>query len=331
MGLCLIAFQGRVAAQGPLSTSGFLLVAEQEHGDEKDKKEHEEAKEHDEHEHHEPTDLRLFDFFNTGWTENFEDRERAGKAPRLNLFKTRQGFLEREATFNYGFERRADQGQFDGQEASIGFEYALNRRFEMDVEPFYTWKRTLGPRDNQSGLQWDLGTRFQLIDTEDTAVNFQLRVLTPQAHLDESQTTLAPLLAGFNDLTKYGLYRTGLYYTFEYDALIGPRGQEPESPGLAPGLRASSAITYSAALAKTLVDPEVPLVGDFTLFVEAFGTTNLNGGQRGDTYFSFTPGIRMNLAGREEKAWWLQGGVEIPVTGPRPFDMGVRISLIHDF
>jgi hypothetical protein len=39
----------------------------------------------------------------------------------------------------------------------------------------------------------------------------------------------------------------------------------------------------------------------------------------------------MNLTGREEKAWWLQSGFEIPVASPRGFDMGFRISLIHDF
>jgi hypothetical protein len=90
-------------------------------------------------------------------------------------------------------------------------------------------------------------------------------------------------------------------------------------------------LTYSVATARTLVDSEVPLIGDFTVFLEAFGATDLNGSRTNRTLISLTPGVRMNLAGRDEKAWWLQTGVEIPVFGPRAFDYGFRIALIHDF
>ena len=207
----------------------------------------------------------------------------------------------------------------------------MNRRFELDLEPLYTWKAGRNGRPSQDGLRWDTGARFQLIDTADTAINFQLRVLTPNSRLDERQTTLGFVFAGFNDLTSKGLCRMGLYYHFEYQSLLGPRGEEPEAEGLPPGQRPSGRITYSAALAKTLVEPKVPLFGDFTVFVESFGSTDLNGSRSGQTYFSFTPGVRTNLTGREEKAWWLQTGFEIPVTRQRSNDMGFRISLIRDF
>ena len=353
LGLGLAVCQARAGAQDAPTVSGLLpsspVLSEQgkppsaqeyyEQGRPKDSKgkhddphaKHDDHGGHDDHKHHEPPDLGLRDFLTTGWDEKFEERHRKGVAPRFNLFKTRQGFLEQIFAVDYGYLSRTDGGRFNEHEAAAGFEYALNRRFEIDAKPFYTWKTSRGERASQNGLRWDLGTRFQLIDTTDTAVNVQLRVVTPSAHLEDRQTTLGFVFAGFNDLTKHGLCRTGLYYHVEYDALLGPRDAEPEAEGLPPVQRASSRITYSVALAKTLVDPEVPLIGDFTVFLEAFGATDLNGTKSSQTFFSFTPGVRMNLSGREEKAWWLQTGYEIPVTGPRAFNYGFRIALIRDF
>ena len=58
----------------------------------------EEGHEHEaEHHAEEPADLFPCDFFRTGWDEPFEERPREGRAPRFNLFKSRQGFLERIA------------------------------------------------------------------------------------------------------------------------------------------------------------------------------------------------------------------------------------------
>lgn len=334
MALALAICQPRAEAQGPISATGLISSAEEakkdkSHDDPKDK--HDEGHDHGGHQHHEPPDLGLRDFLTSGWTDKFEERERQGRAPRFNLFKTRQGFLERIVAVNYGFQYRVEHGQFDEHEAAVGIEYALNRRFEIDIEPLYTWKFARGDRRSQDGLRWETGLRFQLIDTADWAVNYQVRVATPNSHVDQRQTGIGSVLAGFNDLTKLGLRRTGVYYHFEYQALAGPRDEEPEAEGLPPGQKASSRITYALAFAKTLIDRPAPLVSDLTIFVEGFGATNLNGSRRNETYFSFTPGIRMNLSGREEKAWWLQGGYEIPVTGPRALDMGFRLSLIRDF
>ncbi len=307
-----------------------------EHGkDEHDKGEHGEGEHgeghegHHEHEHEEPSDLTLQDFFSTGWGEKFEERHREGHAPRFNLFKSRQGFLERIVVGSYAYTDGADGGRVNEHELSAGLEWAIDRRFQIGVEPLYTWqrRRAVGdePGRNTDGLRWDFSTRLQLIDTADRAYNFQARVITPSTRIEAAQTELAFTFAGFEDLTKtVGLERVGLYHHIEYAALIGPRGPDEDR-------RPTGLLRYDVSVAKTLVDPTVPLIGDFTVFLEAFGQTDLDGARSGRTAISFTPGIRFNPTGREEKAWWIQAGVEFPVTGPRPFNERVLLSLTRDF
>jgi hypothetical protein len=282
---------------------------------------------HEAGEHHEqPSDLFPCDFFRTGWVEPFEERPREGRAPRFKLFKSRQGFLERIAVGGYTYTNGVDAGNFNEHELAAGLEWAFNRRFAFEIEPFYTWQRPSSDQGRHAdGLRWNFGTLFQLIDTADRAYNFQLHAITPNRHLDAEQTELSFALAGFEDLTKtLGLHRVGLYHDIDYVTLIGPRGAGEER-------RAANAVRYDVSLAKTLVEGNVALVADFTVFLEAFGQTELDGAHSGRTEFSFTPGFRFNPTGREEKAWWVQAGVEFPVTGPRPFNERVFLEVIHDF
>ncbi|HMF12632.1 MAG TPA: hypothetical protein VKE94_10010 [Gemmataceae bacterium] len=283
--------------------------------------------EHEHGGHHEqPSDLYACDFFRTGWGERFEERPSEGRAPRFKLFKSRQGFLERIAFGAYAYTNGLDAGNVNEHELAAGLEWAFNRRFEFDVEPFYTWQRPSTEEGRHAdGLRWDFGTRFQLLDTADRAYNFQIHVVTPNRHLDADQTALGFALAGFEDLTNtLGLHRVGLYHDVEYVAFLGPREAGDER-------RAANELRYDVSLAKTLVEGNVPLVADLTVFVEAFGQTELDGSHSGRSTFSFTPGFRFNPTGREEKAWWIQAGIEFPVTGPLPFNERVFVAVIHDF
>jgi hypothetical protein len=287
----------------------------------------EEGHDHEaEHHAEEPADLFPCDFFRTGWDEPFEERPREGRAPRFNLFKSRQGFLERIALADYVYTNGLENRTLDDHLVIAGLEWAFNRRLEIEVGPFYEWRRPSSPDARRGdGLSGEYGALFQLLDTADWAFNLQVHAVTPETHLDVHQTELAFALAGFNDLTHtLGLRRVGLYYDAEYVALIGPRGAGDER-------RPANLMRYDVSVAKTLVEPTVPLVTDFTVFVEAFGETELDGSNSGRTLVTFTPGIRFNPTGREEKARWVQAGVEFPVTRPRPFNERVLLAVIHDF
>ncbi|HEX5270844.1 MAG TPA: hypothetical protein VFW33_10170, partial [Gemmataceae bacterium] len=294
---------------------------------------HREGEGHHEGEEHreEPSDLFPCDFFRTGWDEPFEDRPREGRAPRFNLFKSRQGFLERDVVLGYSYTNGLEDGRVNEHEVAGEVQWAFNRRFGVGVESLSTWQRPGSEGGRRAdGLRWDFSTRWQLIDTADCAFNFQVHVITPESHLDEHQTGLAFTLAGFEDLTKtLGLYRFGLYQHVEYVSLIGPRGVTGEAGGGGEEgdvarppeeRRPASLLRYDVSVAKTFVDPNVPLVGDLTAFVEAFAETELDGSHSGSTAVTLTPGIRFNPTGREERPWWVQAAVEFPVSGPRAFN-----------
>ncbi len=192
-----------IAAQEKAETHGADgHAAEGSHGAQGGHDAHSDHDAHGEGHHHaEPSDLGLSNL-GEGWSEPFEEREREGRAPRFNLFKSRQGFLERILLVDYTYTSGLEKRSFDEHETAVGLEWAFSRRFQLGLETFYTWQRPLAVDGRRGdGLRWDASTRLQLIDTNDRAYNFQIHVITPQSHVDAAQTELAFTLAGFEDLT----------------------------------------------------------------------------------------------------------------------------------
>ena len=54
-------------------------------------------------------------------------------------------------------------------------------------------------------------------------------------------------------------------------------------------------------------------IADLSVKVGPVGVTSFDGARSGHTDLTFTPGIRFNPTGRQEKAWWVQAGIEFPV------------------
>ena len=164
------------------------------------------------------------------------------------------------------------------------------------------------------------------MDTESSSYSFNFRALAPNTGVGEHQTTLSYGLAGFEDMAFWlDLKRVGLYYSFLFDTLAGPREAGAKQNDVA----------YDITFAKTMTDPDTPLLGSLTAFVENFAQTNLDGAQAGQTLVSITPGIRFNLGKSNRvnfgKDNWLLFGVDIPVSGPHPWDEIYRLSYIKNF
>jgi len=94
-------------------------------------------------------------FLDHGWRRILRNANGKGRAPRFNLFKTRQGFLERHRQLNYAFQSRADNGRFDEHELARRIEYASIRRFEIDLEPFLHLETAArNNRPTRTGCAW---------------------------------------------------------------------------------------------------------------------------------------------------------------------------------
>jgi hypothetical protein len=168
--------------------------------------------------------------------------------------------------------------------------------------------------------------RVQLVDTESSSYAFNFKVVTPNPGIGITQTTISYGLAGFEDLAYWlGLAKTGLYYSFLFDTLAGQRA--------AGGLQ--NDVSYDITVARTLLGPNVPLLGDFTVAAEFFATTILGGANAGQTLVAVTPEVRFNLGKLEELRFgrdnWILLGVDLPLAGPRPWDAIYRFTYITNF
>jgi len=83
------------------------------------------------------------------------------------------------------------------------------------------------------------------------------------------------------------------------------------------------------------VSQDVPFIGGFTPFVEFFAQTDLDGSNAGHTVVTITPAVRFNLGKSDRvnfgKDNWILLGVDIPVSGPKPYDAIYRLSYIKNF
>jgi hypothetical protein len=157
-----------------------------------------------------------------------------------------------------------------------------------------------------------MAAALQLVDTPCAAINFQVSLNMPgREDLLDHRLFLGLGLAGFRDLGA----RFGLQGSVGFDF---PLGSSQEAGG-------DVELTYAIALTKTLTD-DLPWLGHFTPFVELAGATDLGITER-HTVITILPGAEWTVV----RNWWLALGLEVPLTGPRPFDLGVHASVIWAF
>lgn len=242
------------------------------------------------------------------------------------MLRVQTNFMEREIRINY-FSQSNIQNKTQANTNSTDFliAYGLNRRFMIEVVGTEEWVEGRDGTPNNSGPSVQVVGRVQLISTADSSYSFNFRVITPDPGLGVHTTTTSYGIAGFEDLTDLGLYRVGLYGSVLFDSLDGPH---------VVGATAND-VEYDLSVAKTFTRPDLPLLGNFTLFAEFFGQTNLDGDHAARTLFSVTPGFRFNLGKFPELKLgldnWVEFGVDIPMAGPHPWDATYRFTYIKNF
>ena len=277
--------------------------------------------------HERPRDLTLANFFSAGWDDEWAKQVRDTGTPNLALLRVQTNFMEREFRTNYFSENNvasATTKTLTDFDALIA--WSFNRRVMIEVTGAYQWTdpRT-GALEENGGFPGLVG-RIQLVDTESSSYSFNFKVAAPNQELGVTQTTISYGLAGFEDLAYwFGWKKVGLYYSFLFDSLDGPA---------AAGAKHTD-IGYDITLAKTVTDPDTPLLGNLTLFVENYAQSDLDGSHDGRTLVSITPGVRFNLGkcdclklGQDN---WLMFGADIPVSEYKPWDVIYRFTYIKNF
>jgi hypothetical protein len=142
--------------------------------------------------------------------------------------------------------------------------------------------------------------RVMLHETQDFSLTSEVAVTVPTGNQPlTGKTALTPAVAFWNNFAGRWVIRGA----FGDLIPLGGRGHDT--------------LISQLAIGCTLTDHDVPLFGDFTLYVSAVADTPLSQGQR--TSVTLTPGMRTHL-GRD---WYFLAGLPTPLTDARIGDIGM--------
>lgn len=261
-------------------------------------------------------DLTLANFFD-GWSQPWSHRHRS--TPDMALLKVTTNFLERELRLDYvRTDVRWSSKTKATDLANALIAYGLNRRLMVEVIGNEQWSEGWkGAPTNGAGS--GALVRLQLVDTATQSWSAQARVSPPNRGVGQTQTSFTYALAGWQDLRALvpALGRTGLYWSAQLENLQGAHkagGRE-------------NTVSYDVSLAHTWTEPATPALGNLTTFLEAYGSTDLDGSGSGKTVASLTPGVRFWFVPENS----LMAGVDVPVSRGAPFSLVYRATYIMNF
>jgi hypothetical protein len=263
------------------------------------------------------SDLTLLNFFTEGWGEAWAHRHR--ETPDMSLLRVTTNFLEREYRLDYVFTAVNNNPKVnDTQLLNSLIAYGVDRRLMVEVIGNYQWNvpPAGSPTVNGAGMAGLL--RFQLVDTQTASYSFQYRVSAPNKGLGQTTTSMQYVLAGWQDVTAWipALTQFGIYYSFQYENLLGPHKATATLNDL----------TYVISFAKTWTSMKMPVLGNFTTFLEFAGVTNLDGSASGTT-ISITPGIRFWFLPKNSVTF----GIDFPLTTIPAYLVAYRLNYILNF
>ncbi len=263
------------------------------------------------------SDLTILNFFTEGWDQAWAHRHR--ETPDMSLLRVTTNFLEREFRLDYVFTAVNNNPKvLDSQLLNSLIAYGLDRRLMVEVIGNYQWNVPPSgyPTANGAGMAGVL--RFQLVDTRTASYAFQYRVSAPNKGIGQTTTSMQYVLAGWQDVTAWipALTQFGLYYSFQYENLLGPHK----------ATATLNDISYVLSFAKSWTPMKTPVLGNFTTFLEFAGVTNLDGSASGTT-ISITPGIRFWFLPKNSVTF----GIDFPLTTNPSYSVVYRLNYILNF
>jgi hypothetical protein len=257
--------------------------------------------------------LPLATLFTEGWNEAWAPSPSgSGGAPRQGWINGADGNLYRLWFFT--FAQAFNQGPKGNAYLGAYTIFApLNRRLDLIINvPFIVRNSASSglPIINPSGQptfkshssfgDMSFTPRVLLHETKDFSLTSELAVLTPTGNQPlEGKTALTPAVAFWNNFAGRWVIRGGI------GDLIPLQGG------------GTNTLISQFAIGNTLTDHDVPLFGDFTLYVSAVVDSPLEHGKH--TSATLTPGMRTHL-GRD---WYFLAGLPTPVTTERIGDIGM--------
>jgi hypothetical protein len=255
------------------------------------------------------TPLTCGTLFSEGWCEPWiSPPAGSGGAVRQGWINDFQGFFSRDVFGVYTYNNH--RGGAYEQVGNVSVESPLSRRLLLGVYSDVV-DSVHGADGGPSATSYGdtlIIPKVMLHETEDVSIlgALSVRVPTGERSTGNDRTVLSPFVAGWFDLGRGFALRTGVSLDVPVDNVPGP----------------DATLNVGLALGQTLTKHDAAPLGDLTWFVCSNLHQDLGAGDH--TVFSLTPGVRTHLGNN----WFLIGGVEVPVTGPKPFQEGFTVVLI---
>ena len=258
------------------------------------------------------TPLTFGTIFSEGWTDAWiAPPSGSGGALRQGWITLPDAFFNRMVigfyTYSYG-----TNGIPSEQVGYVQYETPITRRYMFGfVMPVVDNEQGNGVTNTAFG-DVILENRFMLHEDQDLSVslNINMEIPTGYRNMGYGRTILMPYLAAWRDM--------GNGFSLRGTAGVDiPLDTHPNN--------ADTVFDINLAFGQTLTRHDVPLLGDFTYFVDAhlLQATGVNQ----FTLLSLTPGFRTHLG----NDFYLLAGIEVPVTNSAPFNERFTVMLVKGF
>jgi hypothetical protein len=258
--------------------------------------------------------LPIWTFFTEGWDEAWVPSPNgSGGAPRQGWINAADGNLYRlwfftfAQAFNQGNKSNAYLGAYTiflpmsrRMDLIINVPFVVTNNAASGLPIINPTGSTTPTRSQTTFGDMSFTPRFLLHETKDFSLTSEMAVLVPTGRQPlEGKTALVPNVSFWNNFAGRWVIRGGIGDLIP----LGGGG--------------SDTLISQLAIGDTLTDHDVPLFGDFTLYVSAVVDTPLRQGQH--TSMTLTPGMRTHLG----NDWYFLAGLPTPVTTQRIGDIGM--------
>lgn len=270
--------------------------------------------------------LSLRTLFTEGWDEPWIAEPNDSGDAQQGWINAADGNFYRLWFFSYTFTNHLSRGG-DGNTGAYTLYTPLSRRLELITYiPFVTSQPVFGvgkqgfpnpttpPRMTGRPTSAGFGDltftpRVMLIDSDDFAFNAQMAIQTPTGdrNVGAGQAILTPGLQFWWNFAEGWVVRGG------FNAGVGTNRQA-----------GGTTLLSQLALGQTITPHDLPIFGDFTYYLSTNVFDTVSSSQ---TTVTLTPGFRTHLG----KDWYFLGGVDVPVTGRRPFEESVIFWIMKTY
>jgi hypothetical protein len=232
-------------------------------------------------------------------------------APRQGWLNAFDGFFTRE--FHLGYFAAFETPDGDVHRGLFQYQTPISRRMwiGLDVPFVVALDGNTGANDETDFGDLDITPRVMLHETQDLSVSagVGVRIPTGEAETGGDVTALFPQVQFWADVGHAVSVR-------------GKFGVETRVDGGLP----DSEFIGAFAIGQTLTPHDFTPLGDFTYYLSVLERTTLDA-DSDRTIVTLTPGMRTHLGHN----LFVLAGVEVPVTGPKPFDTQFLLLFVQGY